>query len=241
MPNARTAALLNRGRERSRARGSSSGSSWATPRCQRPPTRTRTRGSAWMFRTYCDAYPYSETSQNEPPTRRPPTGVRRGFPETRPVVSSSVWNGSRRLTGLATYRWKRVTRRCLRPVVTGIRVLLLSPALAPGDAGVPAPVRGLRRPGGGPTDVRPPRVSLPRDQVLRNGGAGMGASSDGCTVRSGVGPEAARLVGAWPAGAAGTAAGPEAESWAARRLAAVAGIIALRRAARRPRPGRSDS
>ncbi|QLI99871.1 hypothetical protein HZZ00_01995 [Streptomyces sp. NEAU-sy36] len=54
-------------------------------------------------------------------------------------------------------------------------------------------------------------------------------------------PEAARLVGEWLAGAAGTANGPEAESWAVRRLAAVAEIIGLRRAARRPRPGRSDS
>ncbi|TWV42528.1 hypothetical protein FRZ03_19795 [Streptomyces misionensis] len=53
---------------------------------------------------------------------------------------------------------------------------------------------------------------------------------------------ARRLVREWPAGAAGTATGPEAESWAGRRPAAVAEIVSLRRAVRRPlRPGRSDS
>lgn len=46
---------------------------------------------------------------------RPPTGVRRGRPVRRPVVSSRAWPGRWptrcRIRGLATWRWYHVTRR----------------------------------------------------------------------------------------------------------------------------------
>ena len=51
-PIARTAALFSRGSAANRALASSSGSRTAVPLCHRPRTRTRTRGSAWMLRTY---------------------------------------------------------------------------------------------------------------------------------------------------------------------------------------------
>ncbi len=64
MPNVRTPKLLSCGNLRNRAWGSSSGTSWAVPLCQRPRSRTRTLGFAWMFLTYCDFSPNSETNQN---------------------------------------------------------------------------------------------------------------------------------------------------------------------------------
>ena len=51
VPISRTTRALRAGSERCRSRGSSSGSAWAVPVRQRPPTKTRTRGSAAMFRT----------------------------------------------------------------------------------------------------------------------------------------------------------------------------------------------
>ena len=64
VPNVRTPKLLNCGSSRSRACGSSSGTRCAVPLCHRPRSRTRTRGSALMLRTYCDRSPNSETNQN---------------------------------------------------------------------------------------------------------------------------------------------------------------------------------
>lgn len=51
-PSAVTAALLRRGSVCSRARASSSGSRWAVPAYHRFRSRTRTRASAWILRTY---------------------------------------------------------------------------------------------------------------------------------------------------------------------------------------------
>ena len=56
-----------------------------------------------MFFTYCEFSPNSDTNQNSLPTLLPPSGVRRGSPDVRPVVSSSVWNGIARITRLATF------------------------------------------------------------------------------------------------------------------------------------------
>src|SRR5690606_20655330 len=55
----------------------------------------------------------SGTSEIASPLRRPPTGVARGRPETRPVVSRTVWNGSLRSTGLIR-RWTALAIRYLR-------------------------------------------------------------------------------------------------------------------------------
>ncbi len=57
-----------------------------------------------MFRTYCDRSPNSETSQNDPSITRPPMGVIRGAPLTRPMVSKSCCLGIRTLIGLAIHR-----------------------------------------------------------------------------------------------------------------------------------------
>src|SRR5262245_16267023 len=89
-PNVRTPMLLICGSDFSRWCGSSSGTRCATPLCHLPFSLTRTFGSAWMFLTYCDFSPNSETNQNWSPTLLPPSGVRRGSPDLRPVVSSSV-------------------------------------------------------------------------------------------------------------------------------------------------------
>ncbi|CAM5298133.1 hypothetical protein STENM327S_05618 [Streptomyces tendae] len=75
-----------------------------------------------MLRMYCERSPNSETSQNEPPSRRPPTGVRRGRPETRPVVSRRVWPGSRRTTAFSR-RWKAVTVRYFRSGFGGFGIV----------------------------------------------------------------------------------------------------------------------
>lgn len=60
-----------------------------------------------MLRTYCDCSPNSETKQNWSPTSFPPSGVRRGSPDLRPVVSSRVWIGTRRISGFAIRFWKK--------------------------------------------------------------------------------------------------------------------------------------
>src|ERR1700712_2782352 len=66
-----------------------------------------------MFRTYWDCSPNSETNQNWLPTSCPPSGVRRGSPDLRPVVSSRVWKGLRRISGFATRFWKKLVTAAL--------------------------------------------------------------------------------------------------------------------------------
>ncbi|KOT38482.1 hypothetical protein ADK41_15795 [Streptomyces caelestis] len=70
-------------------------------------------GSASMSRTYCDRSPNSGAGRKESPARRPLAGVRRGGPETRPAVSGTVRNGSRRRTG-SIRRRKAVALRYVR-------------------------------------------------------------------------------------------------------------------------------
>lgn len=118
---------------------------WAVPVCRRPRMRTRTRGFARLLRTYWDLSPYAEASQKESPMRRPPTGVWRGRPETRPVVSRTVWSGRRRSTGLSPTAWTSQVPagelgrrgRAHRPHAEGRR-RLRGLLLLPPQAGVPA-------------------------------------------------------------------------------------------------------
>jgi len=88
--------------QRWRSAGSSSGSRWAAPACQRDlsPWRSfsRTLELEVMLRMYPAFMPCSATSQNCLSTRPTPTGVRRGFPLLRPMVSRRAYPGTARPT-----------------------------------------------------------------------------------------------------------------------------------------------
>jgi hypothetical protein len=85
-------------RTRRRSLGSSSSTMCAVPGRQRirAPLRslTRTRGSAWMLRTNSASRPVWAISQNVSPSWQSHTGVRRGFPVVRPVVSNRASPGA---------------------------------------------------------------------------------------------------------------------------------------------------
>ena len=114
---------LARARIRWRSRGSSPSRICAVPArkpVRSPLTLTRTRGLASMFRTQSADRPRCATTQKVWPSRPSHTGVRRGSPVRRPVVSSraSPGNGIPRshasmTTGLITDCWRRPRTRWL--------------------------------------------------------------------------------------------------------------------------------
>jgi hypothetical protein len=114
---------LAEARTRWRFRGSSPSRMCAVPARQpvrRPLTLTRTRGLASMFRTQPADRPRCATSQKVSPSRPSHTGVRRGNPVCRPVVSSRASPGmgiprshASLTTGLITDCWRRPRTRWL--------------------------------------------------------------------------------------------------------------------------------
>jgi hypothetical protein len=63
------------------------------------------------------------------PTSLPPNGVRRGSPDLRPVVSSSVCVGSRRINGFATRFWKKLVTAALGMPLISHHPSMVGPAV----------------------------------------------------------------------------------------------------------------
>jgi hypothetical protein len=103
---------------RRRSRGSSSSRRCAVPALQPTPdplrTLTRTRGLARMFSTQSARHPRWATSQKVSPSRPSHTGVRRGCPVRRPVVSSRASPGGGMPSSHASMRIGLITRFCSR-------------------------------------------------------------------------------------------------------------------------------
>jgi hypothetical protein len=75
-------------------------------------TLTRTRGLAWMFRTQSARRPRWASSQKTSPSRPSHTGVRRGSPVCRPVVSSRASPGGGKPRLCASMTIGLITRFC---------------------------------------------------------------------------------------------------------------------------------